>query len=113
VRFVAARVASSLKVRRFVSFLLNGLAATGFALALIGLYTLLAHLVELRPREIGIRVALGARPSQVIAMILIRGGVIAASGLTIGSGPQLSQEARSGHSCSAARSQIREFGLAF
>lgn len=83
-QFMDARVASSLKMRRFISFLLNGLAVTGLLLALIGLYGSLAHLVELRRREIGIRVAIGATQSQLICMILLRAGMILASGLSVG-----------------------------
>jgi putative ABC transport system permease protein len=78
------RVAASLKLRRFVAFLLNGLAITGMVLAVVGLYGSLAHLVELRRREIGIRVALGAMQSQVGRMILARGGIVVASGLVAG-----------------------------
>lgn len=84
IEFMQARVASSLKLRRFVSFLLNGLAATGLLLALIGLHGSLAHLVELRRREIGIRLALGATQPQLVSMILMRAGVILAPGFGLG-----------------------------
>ena len=84
VRPMDERVAASLKLRRFVAFLLNGLAFTGMVLAVVGLYGSLAHLVELRRREIGIRVALGAMQSQVVRMILARGGIVVASGLVAG-----------------------------
>jgi predicted permease len=84
VRPMDERVAASLKLRRFVAFLLNGLAITGVVLAVVGLYGSLAHLVELRRREIGIRVALGAMQSQVVRMIFARGGIVVASGLVAG-----------------------------
>jgi predicted permease len=84
VRRMDQRVAHSLQLRRFVAFLLNGLAITGILLAVVGLYGSLAHLVELRRREIGIRIALGAKQSRVVRMILTRGGMVVASGLVAG-----------------------------
>jgi predicted permease len=84
VRPMGERVAASLKLRRFVAFLLNGLAIAGLVLAVVGLHASLTHLVELRRREIGIRLALGAMQSQVVRMILARGGVVVASGLVVG-----------------------------
>jgi putative ABC transport system permease protein len=84
VRPMDQRVAGSLQLRRFVAFLLNGLAVTGMLLAVVGLYGSLAHLVEIRRREIGIRVALGARQLRIVRMILARGAIIVASGLAAG-----------------------------
>ncbi|MBV8898299.1 MAG: ABC transporter permease [Acidobacteriaceae bacterium] len=75
------RVAASLKLRRFVVLLLNGLAVTGFLLATVGLYASIAHLVQMRQREIGIRMALGARQIQVARMILARATFIACGGV--------------------------------
>jgi putative ABC transport system permease protein len=84
VRLMDQRVGDSLKLRRFIAFLLNGLAVTGMLLAVVGLYASLAHLVELRQREIGIRVALGALQFQIVRMILARAGIVVAVGLVLG-----------------------------
>jgi ABC-type antimicrobial peptide transport system permease subunit len=84
VQFMQDRVAKSLKLRRFIAGLLNGLAGTGFLLAIVGLYGSLAHLVELRQREIGIRVALGATRARIVQIILTRGAIVVAAGLIIG-----------------------------
>jgi predicted permease len=84
VQFMAARVSRSLELRRFLAFLLNGLAATGLLLAIVGLYGSLAHLVELRQREIGIRIALGATRARVLRLILVRGGIVVGLGLLAG-----------------------------
>jgi predicted permease len=65
-----------------------GIAASlgilGLALATIGLYGVVSFAATQRTREIGIRMALGARPSAVLAMICQRGLVIIAIGLAIG-----------------------------
>jgi predicted permease len=84
VRPMDQRVGDSLKLRRFIAFLLNGLAVAGVLLAVVGLYASLAHLVELRQREIGIRVALGALQFQIVRMILARAGIVVAVGLVLG-----------------------------
>ena len=84
VQFLNERVASSLKLRRFFDVLLNGLAVAGLMLALIGFYASLAHSVELRRREIGIRAALGAMQSQLIWMVLVRAGGVVLGGLSFG-----------------------------
>jgi hypothetical protein len=77
-----ARVAEPWRLRRFVAFLLDGLALTGMALAVVGLYGSLANLVDLRRREITIRVALGASQSRIPRIVLSLGAVtIAAASL--------------------------------
>lgn len=65
---------------------LAALALLGLTLAVIGLYGLLSQLVAHRTREIGIRVALGARASQVIALIVGRGAALTATGVALGCG---------------------------
>jgi ABC-type antimicrobial peptide transport system permease subunit len=78
------RVAASLKLRRFVVFLLNGMGLMGMVLAVMGLYGSLAHLVELRRREIGIRVAIGATQSQVVRMVIASAGIVVTLGFVAG-----------------------------
>jgi predicted permease len=60
------------------------LALLAFLLAVIGLYGMLSQLVVYRTREIGIRVALGARPEQVVASVVRRGVVLAVVGVLAG-----------------------------
>jgi predicted permease len=79
------RVEKSLNIRRFIAFLLNGSAFIGLVLAIAGLYASLAHVIELRRREIGIRIAIGATQSQIVRMILARATIIVAGGLLAGS----------------------------
>jgi putative ABC transport system permease protein len=85
VGFMDSRVADSLNLRRFTAFLLNALAIAGMILAAVGLYGSLAHLVELRRREIGVRIALGSTRAGILRLILVRALVVVAAGLAVGS----------------------------
>jgi putative ABC transport system permease protein len=78
---MADRVQDSLRLRRFVAWLLNSFAFTGVLLAMLGLYGTLAHLVELRRREIAIRMALGASPRSVRSLVARHSLYIALGGL--------------------------------
>jgi putative ABC transport system permease protein len=64
--------------------LLAGFAATALVLAAIGVYGLISYSVAQRTREIGIRVALGARPGQVVAPIVREGMTLAVIGVALG-----------------------------
>ena len=74
------QLAESIAPRRFNMFLLSWFATAAIVLALIGLYGVIAYLVAQRTREIGIRVALGARRSEIMAMVLRHGGSIVITG---------------------------------
>jgi ABC-type antimicrobial peptide transport system permease subunit len=63
----------------FVSF-----AALALILAGIGLYSVVAYAVAQRTREIGVRIALGARMTSVMLMIVSQGVLFALSGIIIG-----------------------------
>jgi putative ABC transport system permease protein len=69
VETMPARIMDSVKLRRFVAWLLNSFALTGMILAALGLYGTLAYLVQLRRREIAIRMAFGATPPDVARLV--------------------------------------------
>jgi putative ABC transport system permease protein len=77
-------MAESLETRRFNLVLLCAFAAIALLLAVVGIYGVVSFLVLQRTQEIGIRVALGARPSKVVAMIMSDGLSSTAIGVVIG-----------------------------
>jgi putative ABC transport system permease protein len=64
--------------------LLGGFAGTALLLAAVGVYGLISYSVAQRTREIGIRVALGARPVQVVGPIVREGMTLAGIGVALG-----------------------------
>ena len=79
-------LAQSTAEQRFMMLLVGVFAALALALALIGIYGVLSYSVVQRRREIGIRVAIGAEPAQVIRVVLGHGMRLTAIGLGIGVG---------------------------
>jgi predicted permease len=77
-------VADSVARDRFFTLLLTGFGALALLLAVVGIYGLLAFAVTQRTREIGVRVALGARAPDVVRMIVGSGMALVAGGVVIG-----------------------------
>ena len=69
---------------RFRTMLLLAFAGVALVLAAVGVYGLVAHSVATRTREIGIRIALGAQPRQVLLPLLREGLVLASCGIVLG-----------------------------
>jgi predicted permease len=77
-------VAGSLFGMKVAASILSVLGVLGIFLAAMGLYSVMAYSVVQRTGEIGIRMALGAQPSDVVSMVLRQGMGFAAAGLIIG-----------------------------
>lgn len=63
---------------------LGAFAAAAFLLAAIGIHGLLAFTVSARSREIGVRLALGAKPRDILAMVMGRSALLALTGVSLG-----------------------------
>lgn len=77
-------VDASLAGRRFTTLVILAFAGIAVVLALIGVYGLLAYLVDQRRSEIGLRLAIGAAPADVVWMFVREGATLTVVGLTAG-----------------------------
>src|SRR5499427_6293758 len=84
VRTMEQRVDESLARRRFSMLLLGVFASVALVLATIGIYGVMAYLVNQGTRELGIRIALGASQRNILSLVVRQGMVLAISGVTIG-----------------------------
>jgi predicted permease len=76
----------ALAAPRLITGLTGLFAALALVLGLLGVYGIVAFSVSTRRRETGLRIALGARPSDVVRLFLRRGVALAATGLVLGLG---------------------------
>ena len=82
-------VSKSVRSERAQTVLMAAFGVLALALAVIGIYGVMAQLALSRVHEIGVRMALGARPAHVLRQLLFEGFVQAAVGLVIGLGAGL------------------------
>jgi ABC-type antimicrobial peptide transport system permease subunit len=78
------RLMASIAQPRHWATLLGGFAAAALVLASVGIFGMLSYTVSTRRREIGVRMALGARQAAVVGMIVRRGLAHAAAGTALG-----------------------------
>ena len=86
VRTMETVVADSIAPQRFRFMLIGVFAAIALALAVIGLYGVIAHSVGQRAREMGIRMALGAGRTAIARLVLTEGFVVVGIGVALGVG---------------------------
>jgi putative ABC transport system permease protein len=84
VRVMEDIVASSTARPRMTTLLILVFAGLATLLAAVGLYGVLAYAVSQRVREIGVRIALGARPGEVMTMVIRQGAGLSLAGLALG-----------------------------
>lgn len=81
---VDALIAKSLMVDRFSTFLVAAFAGIALVLAVVGIYGVLSYAVTQATQEIGIRMALGAGPGDVLRIVLGHAGILVVAGFAIG-----------------------------
>ena len=86
VRTMEARGAQAMATSRFNTLLLTTLGAVGLVLAAIGIYGVIAYFVSQRTQEIGVRLALGAGPTDVTRMVIRQALKPVLVGLVLGIG---------------------------
>jgi predicted permease len=84
IRTIDDWVALQLQDQRMYTMLLGIFSAVAVLLALVGIYGIMAHSVNQRTGEIGVRVALGASSRSILQIVLRRGVILIAIGIVIG-----------------------------
>jgi putative ABC transport system permease protein len=78
------RLYDSLARQRFASTLLGAFAAFALLLAAVGIYGVMSYLVTQSTHDIGLRVALGAQPGNILGLVVRQGMELAAIGILAG-----------------------------
>lgn len=81
---VSSKMSVLILPQRIAAVVVGAFGATGLLLAIVGLYGVIAYHVSQRTREFGIRLALGARHSSLVALVLRRGVILIAAAVAIG-----------------------------
>jgi predicted permease len=84
IRLMTSMVNNSLAPRRFVVTVLGVFATMALAIALIGLYGVISYAVTQRTQELGVRMALGAQPAEILRLVLGQGMKLAGIGVAAG-----------------------------
>jgi ABC-type antimicrobial peptide transport system permease subunit len=84
IRTMQDRLYDSMARQRFSSTMLGAFAVFALLLAAIGLYGVMSHLVTQGTHDIGVLVALGARPGNIIRLVLRHGMELAGIGIGVG-----------------------------
>jgi ABC-type antimicrobial peptide transport system permease subunit len=84
VRSMRATVEASMAMLSFTMVVLIVAAGVTLVLGMVGLYGVIAYVVALRTRELGVRIALGAQPSAVAKMVTSQGLTLCGAGIGIG-----------------------------
>jgi putative ABC transport system permease protein len=84
VRTMTDRMSDSLARQRFSTLMLGGFAIFALVLAVVGVYGVMSHLVTQGAHDIGVRMALGAERSRILAMVLRQGMELTTAGVVAG-----------------------------
>jgi putative ABC transport system permease protein len=77
-------IANTMWAERYAFTILKGLSATALALAVVGLFSVIAYTVDSRMNEFGVRLALGAQPADLYRLVMKRGLMAGAIGVLLG-----------------------------
>jgi putative ABC transport system permease protein len=78
------RMGESVGEQRFRTLLLGSFAGFALVLACVGLYAVVSYSVSQRTREIGIRIALGGRPGEILALLIRQALMLSCVGMVVG-----------------------------
>jgi ABC-type antimicrobial peptide transport system permease subunit len=84
IRSMSEVASTAIAQQRFNMMLIGIFAAVALTLTMVGLYGLLSYQVAQRTREIGVRMALGARGADVLCTVVVRGLILTAAGMAVG-----------------------------